>query len=187
MSVGIIRTGGPLSARADTSAIRLRIAALPHSLAGPLRFALSAVISVFRVLGPIQCKAIAHAPFAEIDAGNRTGCDRPTVSIKVAREQLTGHRAMKASRSFAACAPQRYCELSSPRHSWLLSGASMRQSRIWVEGSQSRVRFRLGRLSRPEGLGRACCRGACCFILRANTARHLAGTSAGIGSNRRIK
>jgi hypothetical protein len=32
------------------------------------------------------------------------------------------------------------------------------------DGSQSRVRFRLGRLSRPEGMGRACCRGACCFI-----------------------
>ena len=35
---------------------------------------------------------------------------------KLMGEQLTGRRAMNASRSFAACAPHRYCELSSPRH-----------------------------------------------------------------------
>jgi hypothetical protein len=35
--------------------------------------------------------------------------------------------------------------------------------------------------------GRACCRGACCFIFATNTARQLVGISVGIGSNRRRK
>jgi hypothetical protein len=34
-------------------------------------------------------------------------------------------------------------------------------------------------------IGRACCRGACCFILLANTVRQLVGISVGIDSNRR--
>src|SRR5258708_2439507 len=46
--------------------------------------------------------------------------------------QLTGRLAMKASRSFAAFAPQRYCRLSSPRQSWLLSGASIPHRRMRV-------------------------------------------------------
>jgi hypothetical protein len=39
---------------------------------------------------------------------------------------------MKASRSLAAFAPHRYCRLSSSRQSWVLSGASIPQSRIRV-------------------------------------------------------
>jgi hypothetical protein len=39
---------------------------------------------------------------------------------------------MKASRSFAAFAPHRYWRLSSPRQSWVLSGASIPQSRTRV-------------------------------------------------------
>src|ERR1700739_4407001 len=42
---------------------------------------------------------------------------------------------MKASSSFAACAPHRYGSLSSPRQSWVVSGASTPQRRIrlpWI-------------------------------------------------------
>jgi hypothetical protein len=46
--------------------------------------------------------------------------------------QLTGRPAMNASRPFAAFAPHRYCRLSSPRQSWLLSGASMPHRRMRV-------------------------------------------------------
>ena len=46
--------------------------------------------------------------------------------------QLMGRWAMKASRSFAAFAPHRYCKLSSPRQSWLLSGASIPHNLIRV-------------------------------------------------------
>jgi hypothetical protein len=44
----------------------------------------------------------------------------------------TGRLPMKASRSVADFAPQRYCWLSSPRQSWLLSGASMPHRRMRV-------------------------------------------------------
>ena len=46
--------------------------------------------------------------------------------------QLMGRRAMKASISFADFAPHRYCKLSSPRQSWLLSGASIPHNLIRV-------------------------------------------------------
>lgn len=51
---------------------------------------------------------------------------------------------MNASRSFADFAPHRYCKLSSPRQSWLLSGGSMPQRRMgvpWIS-SQTDVRTR---------------------------------------------
>jgi hypothetical protein len=37
----------------------------------------------------------------------------------------------------------------------------------------------------PDGMERACCRGACCFIFASYTARQLVGIFVGIGSNRR--
>jgi len=56
---------------------------------------------------------------------------RPYRSSEIGR-QFTGRRAMKASSSFAALAPHLYWRLSSPRQSWLLSGASIPHSRIRV-------------------------------------------------------
>ena len=134
MCVCIVRTGGRLSARADAGAIepRLDVAALPDTSAGAFSVALSAIISALRVLGPIQCKAVAHKPFTKIGAADRTGRNRAAIWVETERHAIDGRLAMKASRSFAASAPQRYCELSSPRHSWLLSGASTPQSLIRV-------------------------------------------------------
>lgn len=56
MRVGVIRTGGRLSIRTDAGAIepRLDVTALPDSRAGSFGLALSAIVSAFRVLRPIQ-------------------------------------------------------------------------------------------------------------------------------------
>jgi hypothetical protein len=70
MRVGVVRTVGGLSACADAGSIepRLDVAALPDSAAGVFGVALSAIISAFGVLEPIQRQALAHEPFAEIGA-----------------------------------------------------------------------------------------------------------------------
>jgi hypothetical protein len=70
MGICLVRTVGGPSACADAGAIepRLDVAALPHSAVGVFGVALSATISAFGVLGPIQRQALAHKPFAEISA-----------------------------------------------------------------------------------------------------------------------
>src|SRR5882724_4031871 len=84
MCVCIVRTGGRLSARADAGAIepRLDVAALPDSSAGAFGVALSVIISALRVLGPIQCKAVAHKPFTKIGAADRTGRNRADGTVQ---------------------------------------------------------------------------------------------------------
>jgi hypothetical protein len=90
MRVGVIRTGGRPSIRADATAIepRLDVASFPDSPARTFGVALSAVISAFRVLRPIQRKAIANQPFAEIGAANRTGRDRPSIWVEAQRQAI---------------------------------------------------------------------------------------------------
>ena len=70
MGVCVVRTVGGFSACADAGSIepRLDVAALPDSAAGVFGVALSAIISAFGVLGPIQRQALAYKPFAEIGA-----------------------------------------------------------------------------------------------------------------------
>ena len=62
MGICVVRTVGGLSACADAGSIepRLDVAALPDSAAGVFGIALSAIISAFGVLGPIQRQALAH-------------------------------------------------------------------------------------------------------------------------------
>jgi hypothetical protein len=87
MSVGVIRTCGWLSVHSDTGAVepRLDVAAFPDSQACAFGFALSAVISALRVLGPIQRQALAHKPFAEIGAADRAGRNRPAIGVEAQR------------------------------------------------------------------------------------------------------
>jgi hypothetical protein len=98
MGVGVVRADGRSAAQPDARPIQpwVDIAALPDSSAQAFGVALGLTILAFGVLRPVQRKAVAHEPFGT---------------------QLTGRRAMKASRSFAASAPRWYRELSSPRHS----------------------------------------------------------------------
>jgi hypothetical protein len=70
MGICVVRTVGGLSVCAGASAIepRLDVSALPNSAAGVFGVALSAIISAFGVLGPIQRQAVAHKPFADFSA-----------------------------------------------------------------------------------------------------------------------
>src|SRR5687767_10350609 len=88
MGICVVRTGGGLSACTAAGAIepRLDVAALPDAAAGALGVALSAIISAFGVLGPIQRQALAHKPFAEIGATNRTARNRSAIRVE-ANEQ----------------------------------------------------------------------------------------------------
>src|SRR6516165_7774144 len=85
MRVSVIRAGGRLSVRTDAGAIepRLDVTYFPDSLAGALGIALSFAISALRVLGPVQRQALAHKPFAEISAADRTGRDRAAIWVEV--------------------------------------------------------------------------------------------------------
>src|SRR6516225_7621778 len=84
MRVGTIRTGGRPSVRADAGTIepRLHVTSFPDSSAGALGIALSFAISALRVLRPVQRKALAHKPFAEIGAADRTGRNRAAISVE---------------------------------------------------------------------------------------------------------
>jgi len=68
MGVCVIRTGGRLSIRTDAGAIQpwLDITALPDSPTISFSVALSASVSAFRVLRPIQRQALAYKPFTEV-------------------------------------------------------------------------------------------------------------------------
>jgi len=85
MRVGVIRTGGRLSVRTDAGTIepRLDVTSFPDSPAGALGITLSFAISALRVLRPVQRQALAHKPFAEIGAADRTGRDRPAIRVEV--------------------------------------------------------------------------------------------------------
>src|SRR6516162_3311764 len=136
MRVGVIRTGGRLSIRADAGTIEpwLDVAAFPDSPVGTFGVALSATLSTFRFAYSGQSSArplrTSHSP-RSVPPTEQVATVLPYGS-RLRGEQLTGRRAMNASRSFAACAPQRYCKLSSPRQSWLLSGVSIPHSRIRI-------------------------------------------------------
>src|SRR5882724_5909019 len=84
MRVRVVGAVRRLSVCADAGAIQpwLDIAALPDSLTRAFGVALSRAILAFRVLRPIQCKTIAHEPFAEISAVDRTCCDRTPIRIE---------------------------------------------------------------------------------------------------------
>src|SRR6516162_9450933 len=84
MRVGVIRAGLRLSVRTDAGAIepRLDVASLPDSAPGALGIALSFAISALRVLGPVQRQALAHKPFAEISAADRTGRNRAAIWVE---------------------------------------------------------------------------------------------------------
>ena len=84
MGIRIIRAGGWLSIRTDAGTIEpgFDIATLPDSRAGTFGVALSAGISAFRVLRPIQRETLAHKPFAEIGAADRTGRDGAAIWVE---------------------------------------------------------------------------------------------------------
>jgi hypothetical protein len=85
MRVGVIRTGPRLSARSNAGAIEpwFDVTALPDSPTGALGVTLSRIISAFRVLRPVQRQALAHKPFAEIGAADRTSRDRAAIWVEV--------------------------------------------------------------------------------------------------------
>lgn len=92
MGTRVVRTGGRLSARAGAGAIqpRLDIAALPDTSTGTLGIPLSPSVSAFRVLKPIQSKAIAHEPFAEIGAVDRTSRNGAAISVEADWDTVDG-------------------------------------------------------------------------------------------------
>jgi hypothetical protein len=85
MRVRIIRTVGGLPARTNAGAVEpcFDVAAFPYSPAGAFSIALGAIVLAFRVLGPIERKAVEHKPFAKVAAADRTGRDRPAIWVEV--------------------------------------------------------------------------------------------------------
>lgn len=123
MGICIVRTGGGVSTSADACTIepRLDVAALPEPLPGSLSFALSFVIFALRVSGPIQRETVAHKPFPEITACDRTGRDRAAIPVKAERDTVDGapgNLRVEVVRSLRTTAVR---QLSSPRHSCVLS------------------------------------------------------------------
>lgn len=92
MGICVVRTGGRLPARADAGTIepRLDVAALPDTSTGTLGIALSPAISAFRVLKPVQSKAITDEPFAEIGAVDRTSRNGAAISVEAERDAVDG-------------------------------------------------------------------------------------------------
>lgn len=92
MGICVVRTGGRLPVRTDAATIqpRLDIAALPDTSTGTLGIALSPSVSAFRVLKPIQSKAIAHEPFAEIGAFDRTRRNGAAISVEAKWDTVDG-------------------------------------------------------------------------------------------------
>ena len=92
MSTCVVRTGGRISVRADAGTIepRFDIAALPDTSTGALGIALSPGVSASRVLSPVQSKPIAHEPFAEIDALDRTSRNGAAIGVDAERDAVDG-------------------------------------------------------------------------------------------------
>jgi hypothetical protein len=90
MRVGIIRTVGGLSVCTNASAIEpwFDVAAFPYSPASAFGIALDAVVLAFRVLRPIQRKAVAHKPFAKIVAADRTGRNGTAIRVEAERRAV---------------------------------------------------------------------------------------------------
>jgi hypothetical protein len=92
MGTYVVRIVGGLSARADAGAIepRFDIAALPDTSTGALGVALSPVVSAFRILKPVQSKAITYEPFAEIGAVDRTSRNGAAIWVEAERDTVDG-------------------------------------------------------------------------------------------------
>src|SRR5262249_45228093 len=60
------------------------VTSFPDSPAGALGITLSFAISALRVLRPVQRQPLAHKPFAEIGAADRTGRNRAAVWVEAA-------------------------------------------------------------------------------------------------------
>jgi hypothetical protein len=90
MRVGVIRTGGLPSVRTGAGAIepRLDVASFSDPPASAFGIALNRIISAFRVLRPIERKAIANKPFAEVGAADQTGCNRAAIWVEAARQAI---------------------------------------------------------------------------------------------------
>jgi hypothetical protein len=84
MRVRVIRTIRRAPTRPDAGAIepRLHVTPRPHPAPGALRIALGRIISASRILRPIERETVAHKPFAEIGAANRTAPDGRPVLIQ---------------------------------------------------------------------------------------------------------
>jgi hypothetical protein len=76
-------------ADADTIELRLDVTALPDTSTGALGIALSPGVSAFRVT-PVQSKAIAHEPLAEIGAVDRTSRNGAAKRVEAERDTVDG-------------------------------------------------------------------------------------------------
>src|SRR4029077_11860947 len=74
------------------------VAARPHAAPGMLSLSLDLVVHAMGIIRPIERQTISYQPLAEVSAVHSAGCDSWSSEMGV---QLTGPRAMKASRSFA--------------------------------------------------------------------------------------
>ena len=85
MRVRVVRAVGRISVGANTGSIEpgFNVAAFPDAAAGMLRASLSSIISPLGKLRPVERKAAADKPFAEIGATGRTCRDRSSVLIQV--------------------------------------------------------------------------------------------------------
>ena len=81
----IVRAVCGTSVGANTGSIEpgFNVAAFPDAAAGMLRASLSSIISPLGKLRPVERKAAADKPFAEISASDRTGGHRSAVLIQV--------------------------------------------------------------------------------------------------------
>lgn len=84
---GVIRALGRTAAGADAGSVlpRLDVATGPHSAASALRAALSLAVSPLGVARPIQGKAIANQPFAEIRRVRAAARDDSSIAIDILR------------------------------------------------------------------------------------------------------
>ena len=103
----VVRAVCGISARANTGSIEpgFNIAAFPDAAAGVLCAPLSGIISPLGKLRPVERKAAADKPFAEIGATGRTGGDRSSVLIQVhghAANRTPCNESMQIIRGFGA-------------------------------------------------------------------------------------
>jgi hypothetical protein len=103
----IVRAVCGISVGANTGPVepRFNVAAFPNAAAGMLRASLSCIISPLGKLRPVERKAAADKPFAEIGAAGRTRRDRSSVLIQVHRhavDRTLGNEGVKIIRGLSA-------------------------------------------------------------------------------------
>lgn len=152
-SIGVVRaiSRSTTSPNAPPVQPRLDVAARPHSAIGLLGILLRCAIPAARILRPIQRKTVPRQPFPKIGIADLTRRNRPAVAVEA--DWQAGHRpsrdeGVEIVRGLRAAAVLQAVVIPQ---SWVLSGASMPQSRMrvpWISRVSPSMTLRLGRSGR---------------------------------------